>query len=493
MMAVVVIALMAVLAMVAWKGSHTLGHLAHDKTSLMRATDAAAYSAAVVQARALNLHAYLNRAQLAHQVAMAHLVTIASAERFRAMQARQSSAFNPPATVIGMLFGADHAAAYLAARSGGADGVALGQLEQAFDRHDALLHDVIAAARDQQIRDLMPMRDHAIRQVLARNVGASGSSLKSGSLEALGLAVTVRLDDWPGRVQRFGGDSPAWQRLLYAVSRQHGYLNERNSNRRNLWAVSVRCPHKRHELRRRGETSLDRQGHWRSTDTLSFHALRSNQTIGCYEREYPMGWAILRADGLVPGSATRVSSRTGPDGSQSIHASGGTLASNHTIASLSNDDEPPQRFSDQAFWRWVGQQASSGWDIFNGSDNRLATRWGQGSGIHWATRGRPAHADLAPDQRGPLRVVLDVHQAAAGRQPARTTAQRVNTATRSGISADRENSIRATAAAHAYFARRHRRVDGREERPNLFHPYWHARLIPVPEQPSESTAELGAR
>ena len=46
-MAAVVIVLMAVLAVVAWKGNHTLGHLAHDKTSLMRATDAAAYSAAV--------------------------------------------------------------------------------------------------------------------------------------------------------------------------------------------------------------------------------------------------------------------------------------------------------------------------------------------------------------------------------------------------------------------------------------------------------------
>jgi hypothetical protein len=492
-MAAVVIVLMAVLAVVAWKGNHTLGHLAHDKTSLMRATDAAAYSAAVVQARALNLHAYLNRAQLAHQVAMAHLVTIASAERFRAMQARQSSAFNPPATVIAMLFGADHAAAYLAARAGGADAVALGQLEQAFERHDALVHNVIAGARDQQMRDLMPMRDHAIRQVLVRNVGASGSDLKASSLEKLGLAVEFGLDDWPGRVQQFGGDSPAWQRLLFAVSRQHGYLNERHSNRRNLWAVSARCPHKRHELRRRGKTSLDQQGHWRSTDTLSFHALRSNQTIGCYEREYPMGWAILRADGFSPGSATKRLPGSGTRGSQSVQTSGGAPVVENALVSLSNHDEPPQRFSDQAFWRWVGQQASPGWDIFNGSDNRLATRWGQGSVIQWVTRGRPAHVDLAPDHRAPLRIVLNVHQAAAGRQPFRPDGQRVIAVNQSGITANRDNSLHSTAAAQAYFARRHRRADGRHEKPNLFHPYWHARLIPVPDHLSASIAEQGGR
>ena len=480
-MAAVVIGLMAALAIIAWAGSHTLGHLAHDKTSLVRATDAAAYSAAVVQARALNLHAYLNRAQLAHQVAMAHLVTIASAERFRAMQALQSSTFNPPATVIGMLFGARHAAAYLAARAGGgADVVALGQLEQAFRRHDALLHDVVSVARDQQIRELIPMRKHAIGQVLVRNVGASGSALRADSLESLGVAYAISVDDLPGRVLRLGGESPAWQRLLFAVTRQHGYLNDRNVTRRNLWAISAHCPHKRHELRRRGETSLDRQGHWRSSDTLSFHALRSNRIIGCYQREYPMGWAILRAEGVALASAHRVVAGTMPgeprDAVEGKSASAG-LPGKDDVAGT---DGAPQRFSDQAFWRWVGQQASPDWDIFNGTDNRLATRWGQGAGIRWATRGRPGYADLASDSRSPLRIVLNVRQSAAGRNPVREGDRRGSSARESGIVAARNESLEALAAAHTYFARPHPRPDARTEKPSLFHPYWHARLIAVP-------------
>ena len=480
-MAAVVIGLMAALAIIAWAGSHTLGHLAHDKTSLVRATDAAAYSAAVVQARALNLHAYLNRAQLAHQVAMAHLVTIASAERFRATQALQSSAFNPPASVIGMLFGARHSAAYLAARAGGgADAVALGQLEQAFRRHDTLLHEVVAVARGQQIRELIPMRDHAIRQVLVRNVGASGSVLRGDSLESLGVAYAIGLDDLPGKVLRLAGDSPAWQRLLFAVTRQHGYLNDRNSTRRNLWAVSARCPHKRHELRRRGETSLDLQGHWRSSDTLSFHALRSNKIIGCYQREYPMGWAILRADGVALATVPRAVAGATAGEPRDAVARAGASVGREGKDELADADGVPQRFSDQAFWRWVGEQASSDWDIFNGTDNRLATRWGQGASIRWATRGRAGYADLDSGSRAPLRFVLNVRQSAAGRNPAREGDRRASSKRDAGIVAARNESLHTLSAAHTYFARPHPRPDGRTEKPSLFHPYWHARLIAVP-------------
>mgnify|MGYP000291181304 CR=1 FL=1 len=62
------------LGILAWVTSYYLSHLVHDKLSLLRATDAAALSAATSHARTLNFHAYLNRAQLAHQLAMLHLL-----------------------------------------------------------------------------------------------------------------------------------------------------------------------------------------------------------------------------------------------------------------------------------------------------------------------------------------------------------------------------------------------------------------------------------
>ena len=62
----------------AWGLMLELGRRVHDQSSLHRATDAAAYSAALIQARALNLHASLNRAQIAHQLGMAHIIAVAN-------------------------------------------------------------------------------------------------------------------------------------------------------------------------------------------------------------------------------------------------------------------------------------------------------------------------------------------------------------------------------------------------------------------------------
>lgn len=52
------------------------GQIAVEKTRVVNASDAAAYSAGIVQARALNLTAYTNRAIVANQVAVAQMLTL---------------------------------------------------------------------------------------------------------------------------------------------------------------------------------------------------------------------------------------------------------------------------------------------------------------------------------------------------------------------------------------------------------------------------------
>src|SRR5690606_27874810 len=54
------------------------GTVLAEKVRQDHVLDAAAYSGALVQARSLNMLAYIHRAQAAHQVAMAHLVTLGS-------------------------------------------------------------------------------------------------------------------------------------------------------------------------------------------------------------------------------------------------------------------------------------------------------------------------------------------------------------------------------------------------------------------------------
>jgi hypothetical protein len=60
----------------------TTGQLVNDKIRLTNAADAAAYSAALWQARSLNYQAYLNRAIVANEVAIAQLVSLRSWSRF---------------------------------------------------------------------------------------------------------------------------------------------------------------------------------------------------------------------------------------------------------------------------------------------------------------------------------------------------------------------------------------------------------------------------
>src|SRR5690606_28308646 len=127
----------------AWTHLHNAGQVVAARARLLHAADAAAYSGALLQARAVNMHAYLNRVQVAHQVAMAHLATLGSWAQWGDAQARQSARANPPAGLMCMLFGTSYGSAYAAA--GGAMGLDSmvregGALAQAYARHDRTVH-----------------------------------------------------------------------------------------------------------------------------------------------------------------------------------------------------------------------------------------------------------------------------------------------------------------------------------------------------------------
>ena len=444
--------------LVAWVLSLNLGRLVHSKASLLRATDAAAYSAAVVQARALNLHAYLNRAQLAQQIAMAHLITMASAQRYRATLAQRAMRFNPPVVLIGILFGPSYAAAYLAAKAGGlGDQVALAQLSEAFSRHDEVIHRVIDQVRGEQIKRLSYARQQVLTEVLVNNVGASGSTMVGKTMAELGLEATFTVDELPGFVSRFSSADARWQALLKRVSKQYGFLSDRNHTKRNLWAINIRCPLKRHEVRRKGSTRLDVNGTWTVQDTQSFHALRYNRIIGCYHREYPMGWAL-------------VASTARAQASQDLQSAA---------------EAEPQNFSKESFWRWVGHQAEGGWNIFSGGDNRLARRWASTSEIRWNTQGMPSYTALTPKHQESLRLVIAVKQQSALIHTGISSEENRFGGRFTLKEGGRVQRLQAEAAAQTYFAPP-QTGRGIEAAPNLFQPFWRARLIDIAEAQKQS-------
>lgn len=266
--------LLAAVASVVMVRYFATGQMVAAKARQLHGLDAAAYSGAVVQARALNMLALLNRTQVAHQVAMAHLVTLGSWAHMGGAESRQATVGNPPVYLIGMLFGSAHGSAYAASlRASGLDLTAKtpGQLANAFGQHDHLVHAVLGTVQHDIVSTLAQARYRAMVQVLERHYEGEPSALE------------VEHDAWPGAVSLQSGRG-LLAPFVRQIAGRHSFLDPRNHTARNPWPVQARCPTRRHELRRRGQTQLDDAGVWQSIDTQSFHALRSNRWIGCYFR-----------------------------------------------------------------------------------------------------------------------------------------------------------------------------------------------------------------
>ena len=401
------LATLGALALVRYFG---VGQAVADKTRLVHTADTAAYSGALVQARALNMLALLNRTQLAHQIAMAHLLTLGTWAMLGGTQATKAAAGNPPFYLIGMLFGADHGQAYAAslaaagletwAREGA------GPLAQAFSTHESLVHDLLLAVQEDLISGLPEARRAAITQIVSHQYGDTHT------------AIEVSDDGWPGYLQGIPR-----QQLVPAIrtlANRHAFLAPRNDTQRNTWMVQVRCPARRHELRRRGRTVLGDTGVWESIDTQSYHALRANRWIGCYYREYEMGW------GWIPSEK------------------GETLSEPHVEA-------PPDDFSMQDFWRWV--QSHTDWGLMSDKANPLANSRAYAARAPWPSRGLP--------------VLHDVGQSAA---PAVGFRLRLLRQGKDG------RQYLAQSFAESYFRRPVPRQDNRLEHAHAFRPYWLARL-----------------
>ncbi|NYT44878.1 hypothetical protein H0A64_08570 [Alcaligenaceae bacterium] len=392
-----------------------VGQVVGAKAKHLHALDAAAYSGALIQARALNMLAYVNRAHVGHQLAMAHLVTLGSWAALGGTQARQLGSANPPAHLIGMFFGPEHGAAYLAAsRAAGLETMSAashGQLAQAYAAHDSVLRDVLSVVQNDIVNSVPAARQAAIHAVLSANFQSTTGPA--------GFDLAVDYDSWPGYLRSYSGHGHL-RGVVQEVAGLYGFLAERNATERNPWVVDARCPGLRHQLRRRGDTQLDGQGRWQSTDTLSFHALRSNRWIGCYYREYAMGW------GWIPSATSQ------------------TIGAPHV-------DDPPDDFSAQDFWRWV--QEATDWDIAMGDANPLANSRASASRQRWQGGGLPAYFDVASNAVAAVGFGLTLRH--PGPQGLTVTTQ---------------------SAAETFFSRPTKRDDHLHEAPNLFHPYWQSRL-----------------
>jgi len=442
-----------------WVHLYNGGQVVAARSRLTHAADAVAYSGALLQARTLNMHAYINRAQVAHQIAMGHLVTLASWAQFGDAEGRQTTHFNPPAALIGMLFGGQHGTAYASASKAlglGASAQESGALAQAYAAHDRTVHEVLAAASDALVSSLVRTRLAGMRQVLAANFRESEQIHEptESVLSRAGLELFVRDGDAEERpVLRQPKQGEGLRALIDEAAGRYGFLQPRHYTVRNAWPVSSRCPQLRHELRRRGGTVLSADGIWQSGDTQSFQALRSNQWVGCYYREYPMGWGLEYSSHIAS-----------PDGYA------------HAV-------EPPKDFSQQAFWRWV--QSNTNWNLLGGYATPLADSHALAGAVRWSSKGLPAYGWLGRQaaSRGMSLTVMLKQQARVLATTDAASQVHIGPGSLAYRGLEPGQTVTVSSAAQIYFARPVGRPDGRDELASLFHPYWQARLMPPPQRP----------
>lgn len=268
-------------------------------------------------------------------------------------------------------------------------------------------------------------RNKAIEEVLQQNY--PGFTIQRVGQQPFTNTKEKHLSWWveevdPERMTALFHPSSAYRSFILEVAKVYHFLDERQHLAKSLYPVSQRCPTWRHELRRQGSTTLDAQGNWQSIDTQSYHALHSNQWIGCYYREYPMGW------GWVPGQVDSVPSE------------------------IEYAENLPDNFSKEDFWRWVNRVTK--WNIFGGMRNPFANSLAIKDRSRWEGGGLPPYVDIVnAERKSSLKFILSVQQAKV-----------------------HGHTLLQKAAAETFFERPTSRRDRHLEKANLWHPYWQAKL-----------------
>jgi Flp pilus assembly protein TadG len=242
------------------------GQVVNDKIRLTNATDAAAYSAAQWQARSLNYQAYLNRAIVANEVAIAQLVSLRSWSRNVDTLttnidrvARYVPYLGPPMRTLEQSWDAvDRALA-----------TSLPPLERALSVWNA---DVLARAQAVAHQQAPIAAADLVTQVLVANEPRAELSEATRVLQARNAGVWLHRHTQ--RYERGGGELRRYTSLLGAS--RDGFTRARS---RDLFDVGIIS------LARRGGTDLIGEYSWRGLDTLSLHI-----DYVLDHDEIPLGW-----------------------------------------------------------------------------------------------------------------------------------------------------------------------------------------------------------
>lgn len=253
------------------------GQIVAAKVRLVGAADAAAYSAALSEARALNFQAYMNRAIVANEVAIAQLVSLRSWSGYMNQLLRRSATI---ATVVPPLGEPLRALSRVWREIDRGVQRALPLLESAASHWN-----VEVLSRAQYLADAQGggLAGTLARDIALANVPELGAHGVGGEFAVSNAARWHALTEGHGR----HGDERARLREVVMASRD-GFTRARG------WTLGLPPLA---TLKKRGGTDLIGYDSWRGMDTL---ALRVPVLLGT--REWPLAWHAAENRRHVAGS-----------------------------------------------------------------------------------------------------------------------------------------------------------------------------------------------
>lgn len=391
------------------------GQLTAEKTKLVNTADAVAYSAAVMQARALNFDAYTNRALMANEVMIAQAVSIAAwsahvvrhTENITPLNCR--SYYSVPAALVLIDY---IPVCYL--------------LSLPTARHTAQAVDQVAQAN--MAATILPARKALMQQVADANYAGDGSV----RVDSMPITDTFTQFEGGSFIRAYAGaERGRFKQAARAAAHRDAFVQQRS------WTSANHLPcllGNKAEFRRRGGTELVDFDAWKAMDTASLHHW-SWHTHGlfhlptCDDDEMPLGYGAQAAASGTPDDSGAAYGQSRAD---NPHASGLASSSDWHYSGLPT-------FSDIA----VPALAYASTD----PQPRLT----------FAIRLTRAKEQLRTSD-GSSGIKPGGHLAIIDGKPA-------------------HDVLVAVATAQVYFERPGGRDDGKTELASLFNPYWQVRLL----------------
>ncbi len=406
-----------------------------EKMRVTNAADAAAYSAAVVEARALNYDAYLNRAMVANEIAIAQIISFSSWIKYFATAAdaygsniSEVNQFVLPDQKVAALDVVFLATNYISAYTGttakqyaayvndnilGLPITALNGLVEVLSASQKVVHVNLAGGiRQQQIaNDVVKAMDPALKAEV--------------------VLASHGFDVFSKGYNRFGSSGDERGRFAEVTMRSRDEF----TRERNWTADSFDIPFVRKDgaLKKRGGTELIGYDEWRAVDTLELHGRKFGcgrfGTSWCSDIERPIGWDAAMV------------SLSGSDDGPGYH--GNAYEENATTASEADS-----------------AMGTPAYAYFTGIPDSRELR------------------KLDPDDDITTGITVRVHKA---QSPTLTSGNALQAESSGDLALFSDypanGQIAALSRAQVFFDRIAERRDGKTEIGSLYNPYWRVRLV----------------